>query len=88
MKWVNKLAKNFFDEIFYLNSFIDLLCKSMDWFLYDNGPHHERVKNVAELFCRLGLEFHACSKNVYFDTSLYLLIAYFQGSFVPYTSVT
>ena len=19
--------------------------KSMDWFLYDNGPHHERVKN-------------------------------------------
>ena len=20
------------------------LLKSMDWFLYDNGPHHERVK--------------------------------------------
>ena len=23
---------------------IDLLGKSMDWFLYDNGPRHERVK--------------------------------------------
>ena len=21
-----------------------LLCKSMDWFLYDNGPRHGRVK--------------------------------------------
>ena len=26
------------------NQSIDLLCKSMDWFLYDNGPRHERVK--------------------------------------------
>ena len=22
----------------------DLLCKSMDWFLYDRNHHHERVK--------------------------------------------
>ena len=22
----------------------DLLCKSMDWFLYDKDPRHERVK--------------------------------------------
>ena len=21
-----------------------MLCKSVDWFLYDNDPHHERVK--------------------------------------------
>ena len=28
----------------YRNQFIDLLCKSMDWFLYDNGLRHERVK--------------------------------------------
>ena len=26
------------------NQFINLLCKSMDWFLYDNGLRHERVK--------------------------------------------
>ena len=28
----------------YRNQSIDLLCKSMDWFLYDNGLRHERVK--------------------------------------------
>ena len=27
----------------YRNQSIDLLWKSMDWFLYDNGPRHERV---------------------------------------------
>ena len=26
----------------YRNQSIDLLAKSMDWFLYDNGPRHER----------------------------------------------
>ena len=28
----------------YRNQSIDLLHKSMDWFLYDNGLRHERVK--------------------------------------------
>ena len=28
----------------YRNQFIDLLGKSMDWFLYDKDLHHERVK--------------------------------------------
>ena len=28
----------------YRNQSIDLLYKPMDWFLYDNGLHHERVK--------------------------------------------
>ena len=28
----------------YRNQFIDLLCKSMDWFLLDNGLRFERVK--------------------------------------------
>ena len=27
----------------YKSQSIDLLCKSMDWFLYDNGLRHERV---------------------------------------------
>ena len=27
----------------YRNQSIDLLSKSMDWFLYDNGLRHERV---------------------------------------------
>ena len=29
----------------YRNQYIDLQSKSMDWFLYDNGLRHERVKN-------------------------------------------
>ena len=28
----------------YRNQSTDLLCKSMDWFLHDNGLSHERVK--------------------------------------------
>ena len=30
--------------LLYRNQSIDLLCKSMDWFLYNNGLRHERVK--------------------------------------------
>ena len=30
----------------YRNQSIDLLCKSKYWFLYDNGPRHERVKRI------------------------------------------
>ena len=32
----------------YRNQSIDLLRKSMDWFLYDNNLRHERVKLVNE----------------------------------------
>ena len=28
------------------NQSIDLLCKSLDWFLYDNGLRHERVNDL------------------------------------------
>ena len=37
----------------YRNQSTDLLCKSMDWFLYDNGLCHERVKSfqvIASFF--------------------------------------
>ena len=39
----------------YRNQSINLLCKSMDWFQYDNGPRLERVKNWKGKisFCRL-----------------------------------
>ena len=43
----------------YRNQSIDLLCKSMDWFLYDNGLRHERVKvcrsSRPEVFCKNGV---------------------------------
>ena len=33
----------------YRNQSIDLLGKSMDWFLYDIGLRHERVKGMCVL---------------------------------------
>ena len=33
----------------YRNQSIDLQSKSMDWFLYDNGLRHERVKTPLVL---------------------------------------
>ena len=32
----------------YRNQSINLRCKSMDWFLYDNGLRYERVKQFGE----------------------------------------
>ena len=33
----------------YRNQSIDLQNKSMDWFLYDNGPRLERVNNILSI---------------------------------------
>ena len=35
--------------LWYRNRSIDLLCKSMVWFLYDNGLRHEKVNTTALL---------------------------------------
>ena len=34
----------------YRNQSIDFLCKSIEWFLYDNGLRHERVKEIHRLW--------------------------------------
>ena len=39
---------SFMTEAAYRNQSIDLICKSIGWFLYDNGLRHERVKRVHE----------------------------------------
>ena len=41
---INALTLSWRRLFSYRNQSIDLLCKSMDWFLYDNGFRHERVK--------------------------------------------
>ena len=46
-----KLNLSWRRPISYRNQFIDLLCKSMDWFLYDIGLRHERVKSFSKYFC-------------------------------------
>ena len=39
-----RLTSSWRRPLSYRNQSIDLRSKSMDWFLYDNGPRHERVK--------------------------------------------
>ena len=46
----NQYASNFsltlsWQRPLYRNQSIDLLCKSVDWFLHDNGLRHERFKH-------------------------------------------
>ena len=39
------------------NQYIDLRSESMDWFLYDNGLRHERVKMIfVNFFCLISLK--------------------------------
>ena len=46
LKNLNKvLTLSWWRPLSYRNHSIDLRSKSMDWFLYDNGLHHERVNS-------------------------------------------
>ena len=42
--WVSSLTSLWRRPLSYRNQSIDLRSESVDWFLYDNGLHHERVK--------------------------------------------
>ena len=45
-QWLkDSLTVSWRSSLSYRNQSIDLLFKYMDWFLYDNGPRHERVNN-------------------------------------------
>ena len=48
----------------YRNQSIDLLCKTMDWFLYDNGLCHERVKFTAKVLAS------ECTISAIIDTAV------------------
>ena len=41
----------------YRSQSIDLLCKSMDWFLYDNGLRHEELNRSVYDFSEDGRKF-------------------------------
>ena len=49
--WLNKMAGtlslSWRRPLSYRNQSINLRSKSMYWFLYDNGLHHERVKGIV-----------------------------------------
>ena len=44
MKENNALTYSWWRPLSYRNQSIDSRSKLMDWFLYDNGLHHERIK--------------------------------------------
>ena len=46
------------ESLSYSNQFIELLRKSMDWFLYDRGLHHERVNLILYVFRLNALDFY------------------------------
>ena len=60
----------------YRNQPIDLLCKSMDWFLYDNGLRHESV-NLERRFT----PYTSCTENTEFDFVL-MNIKFFIGIYI------
>ena len=41
------------ESLSYRNQSIDLLCKSMDWFLYESDLRHERVNGGTDNYERL-----------------------------------
>ena len=64
-----KLSWNFLDMNFYemnsFNSFMtNLLCKWLDWFLYDRDLRHERVISKSHFTCR----------NIYYTFYIILLV--------------
>ena len=51
LDWLNSLLTLWWRQpLSYWNQSIHLLRKSMDWFLYDNGCRHERVKRCFKNF--------------------------------------
>ena len=52
--WDWRLTLSWRRPLSYRNQSTDLQSKSMDWFLYDNGLRHERVKGILSL----DLKFH------------------------------
>ena len=60
----------------------------MDWFLYDNGLHHERVKTLSNIFSDAFLQTFANLQicNFQFATCNLLLSLQFVVIFQPFMS--
>ena len=69
----NCLTLSWRRPISYRNQSIDLLCKSMDWFPYDNGPRHERVNALFFYYsaCSLKWIHKKCNGKILSDDLLW-----------------
>ena len=72
-KWSFPLTLSRQSPLSYRNQSIDLVCKSKDWFPYDNGLRHERVKDFFSKWSHLlkkylmGNFIFLCSTFVWFE---------------------
>ena len=57
-----KISQYFLAVNYFCNS-LHLLCRSMDWFLYDNGFCHERVKYLTRSWTCLWIHVFKWSKE-------------------------
>ena len=67
----------------YRNQSIDLLRKSMDWFLYDNGLRLERVKVASDIFNSRSRR--DCTNNT---ITIFFLLWFFRTYIFPTTCCT
>ena len=70
--WMNDLTLLQRRSLSYRNQFVDLLCKSVNWLLYDRNLRHERVKSIKASFtekksCTLYLRNHSFSTYARFS---------------------
>ena len=49
--WKNALTLSWWRSLSYRNQSIGLLCKSMDWFLYDRDIRHKKVNEHENAWC-------------------------------------
>ena len=60
------LALSWRRPLSYRNESTDLLCKSMDWFLYDSGLRHEKVKEIFQSSLLFSRNHWNCNENYLF----------------------
>ena len=48
-----RVKSSMMEVTIYRNQSTDLLCKSMNWFLYDKNHRHEKVKVDVGVTCKL-----------------------------------
>ena len=71
--WGWRLSLSWGRPLAYRNQSIDLHCKSMDWFLYDNGLPYERIKGSRLMLTKWTIFRHRHVQDTKIKENLYSL---------------
>ena len=76
-KMISKLTLSWRRPLSYRNQSTDLLRKSVDWFLYDNGLRHEIFNGKFHFLCSdveyfRRVKLAKCDKNIHYNTVIKL----------------